>query len=636
MLKSSNEGIVKIGDNLAEIAVKEEDEEVSCNSEAKDKEIETGKQDFEAYAETYSDQEVGKECLSNLDKVENNGDIREASIERDTGICSEQEADCDKTMVEDCEKEISKSKAAEIFNIHRKVMKIDDQEVKVNVTESDDLSTQMVLQGEMARACKQERVECVGEVLVPLSNTGVTRHSDNDDSVTTSSINEGITTEMSSNGVNLASEAVTETQVLGDIPSQIRDTKAFNELEEDHATKNTKMDELEDFGSTEEEGPVTESSGQSTEMASTSETDEEIDDPYLYFEFSSSFGDTSESTDPDNTLVFKGKSEDNVLVNKLPCIPQYMLFPSLSDPQKPARTVTFYPYIKFQLIPARNVESDFRSSPELSPNELPLPVSDASIEGESDGDAIEAISTEDEESAEIKVTYGEGDLVNETQVLRTDEKAVEIKDVVVCEVDSLVKVNNEEDIGDEEVVREREAEVDEKPVKVGKTKNVEVHDIDIIQVRNVKIVDDSVAARVSCEDAVQASGSGNGKTTGMNVNKTDLIVESEGIVEIEELDANSLQIRDSPEMREAESDNADRSVRANDAGDLEGVVGEDWELELLNQHKRISSCKTNDVRLLENEEIDLETARERQGPSLDSSKLDKPKVSYNSLYTYLK
>ena len=89
------------------------------------------------------------------------------------------------------------------------------------------------------------------------------------------------------------------------------------------------MDELEDFGSTEEEGPVTESSGQSTEMASTSETDEEIDDPYLYFEFSSSFGDTSESTDPDNTLVFKGKSEDNVLVNKLPCIPQYMLFPSL-------------------------------------------------------------------------------------------------------------------------------------------------------------------------------------------------------------------------------------------------------------------------------------------------------------------
>ncbi len=50
------------------------------------------------------------------------------------------------------------------------------------------------------------------------------------------------------------------------------------------------MDELEDFGSTEEEGPVTESSGQSTEMASTSETDEEIDDPYLYFEFSSSFG----------------------------------------------------------------------------------------------------------------------------------------------------------------------------------------------------------------------------------------------------------------------------------------------------------------------------------------------------------
>ena len=220
--------------------------------------------------------------------------------------------------------------------------------------------------------------------------------------------------------------------------------------------------------------------------------------------------------------------------------------------------------------------------------------------------------------------------------MRTDEKAVEIKDVVVCEVDSLVKVNNEEDIGDEEVVREREAEVDEKPVKVGKTKNVEVHDIDIIQVRNVKIVDDSVAARVSCEDAVQASGSGNGKTTGMNVNKTDLIVESEGIVEIEELDANSLQIRDSPEMREAESDNADRSVRANDAGDLEGVVGEDWELELLNQHKRISSCKTNDVRLLENEEIDLETARERQGPSLDSSKLDKPKVSYNSLYTYLK
>ncbi len=228
MLKSSNEGIVKIGDNLAEIAVKEEDEEVSCNSEAKDKEIETGKQDFEAYAETYSDQEVGKECLSNLDKVENNGDIREASIERHTGICSEQEADCDKTMVEDCEKEISKSKAAEIFNIHRKVMKIDDQEVKVNVTESDDLSTQMVLQGEMARACKQERVECVGEVLVPLCNTGViTGHSDNDDSVTTSSINEGITTEMSSNGVNLASEAVTETQVLGDIPSQIRDTKAF-------------------------------------------------------------------------------------------------------------------------------------------------------------------------------------------------------------------------------------------------------------------------------------------------------------------------------------------------------------------------------------------------------------------------
>ncbi len=258
---------------------------------------------------------------------------------------------------------------------------------------------------------------------------------------------------------------------------------------------------------------MTESSGQSTEMASTSETDEEIDDPYLYFEFSSSFGDISESTDPDNTLVFKGKSEDNVLVNKLPCIPQYMLFPSLSDPQKPARTVTFYPYIKFQLIPARNVEPDFRSSPELSPNELPLPVSNASIEGESDGDAIEAISTEYEESAEIKVTYGEGALVNETQVLRTDEKAVEIKDVVVCEVDSLVKVNNEEDIGDEEVVREREAEVDEKPVKVGKTKNVEVHDIDIIQVRNVKIVDDSVAARVCCEDAVQASGSGNGKTT---------------------------------------------------------------------------------------------------------------------------
>ncbi len=191
---------------------------------------------------------MGKECLSNLDKVENNGDIREASIERDTGICSEQEADCDKTMVEDGEKEISKSKAAEIFNIHRKVMKTDDQEVKVNLTESDEVSTQMVLQGEMARACKQERVECVGEVLVPLSNTGVTRHSDNDDSVTTSSINEGITTEMSSNGVNLASEAVTETQVLDDIPSQIRDTKAFNELEEDHATKNTKMDELEDFG----------------------------------------------------------------------------------------------------------------------------------------------------------------------------------------------------------------------------------------------------------------------------------------------------------------------------------------------------------------------------------------------------
>ncbi len=90
-------------------------------------------------------------------------------------------------------------------------------------------------------------------------------------------------------------------------------------------------------------------------------------------------------------------------------------------------------------------------------------------------------------------------------------------------------------------------------VKVGKTKNIEVHDIDIIQVRNVKIVDDSVAARVSCEDAVQASGSGNGKTTGINVNKTDdRILESEGIVEIEELDANSLQIRDSPEMREAE------------------------------------------------------------------------------------
>ncbi len=77
-------------------------------------------------------------------------------------------------------------------------------------------------------------------------------------------------------------------------------------------------------------------------------------------------------------------------------------------------------------------------------------------------------------------------------------------------------------------------------------------------------------------------------------------------------------------------------MRANNAGNLEGVVGEDWELELLNQHKRISSCKTNDVRFLENEEIDLETARERQGPSLDSSKLDKPKVSYNSLYTYLK
>ncbi len=116
-------------------------------------------------------------------------------------------------------------------------MKTDDQEVKVNVTESDEVSTQMVLQGKMARACKQERVECVGEVLVPLSNTGVTGHSDNDDSVTASSINEGIITEMSSNGVNLASEAVTETQVLDDIPSQIRDTKAFNELEEDHAKK---------------------------------------------------------------------------------------------------------------------------------------------------------------------------------------------------------------------------------------------------------------------------------------------------------------------------------------------------------------------------------------------------------------
>ncbi len=45
-------------------------------------------------------------------------------------------------------------------------------------------------------------------------------------------------------------------------------------------------------------------SDQPTEMASSSETDGEhsdsVDDQYLYFEFSSSFGDTSESTDPDN------------------------------------------------------------------------------------------------------------------------------------------------------------------------------------------------------------------------------------------------------------------------------------------------------------------------------------------------
>ncbi len=941
VLKNSNEGIVKIGDNLAEIAVKEEDQEVSCNSKAKDKEVETLKQDIEAHAEAHSDEEVGKECLSNLDKVKINGDIREASIERDTDICSEQEAEkvCDKTMVEDCEKEILKSKAAEILNVHRKVIKIDDQEVKVNVT-------QMVLQRETARVYKQERVECVGEVLVPLSNTGVAGHSDKD-AVTASSINEGMTTEMSSNEVNLASEAVTETHVLGE------DTKTLHELEEDCATKNMRMNELEDFGSTEEEGPVTESSDLSTEMASTSETDEEIDDPYLYFEFSSSFDDTSESADPDNTLVFKGKSEDNVLVNKLPRIPQYMLFPSLSDPQKPARTVTFSPYIKFQLIPARNVESDFSSSPEPSTIELPLQVSDASIEGESDGDleaastedeesaemsvgnihvadndkgnetqelradvsssmewkkdviceidslvaenkevdmcyeevfsgteievnekpeevhelrdveitdeddiiqvndfevaddifvpvqvteremlqlsdtgasglgdeedinvssanrgenkvsevnladervtetqvldgyplqignikvlsdseatknikmnepenlgsieeedsvressgsqtemassdetgeevddqylyfefsssfgdtsestdpdntlvfkgksednvlvnkppriqqyvlfpslsdpqkpartvtfspyinfqliparnvesdfssspesspiesplqvssdasiqgksdgdAIEAASTEDEESAEIKVNYcGESELVNETQVLRTDEKvmqAVEIKDGV-CEIDSVVKENNEVDICDEEVISEREAEVDEKQVKVCKIKNVEVHDMDIIQVRDIKIVDDSAAAQVCCKDAVQASGSGNGKNTGMNFNTTDFIVESEENVELEELDANSLQIRDSSEIREADSDNAEKAVKRNDAGDF------------LNQNKRISSCKTNGIRSLENEEIDLETARERQSSSLDSCKLDKPKVS---------
>ncbi len=128
-------------------------------------------------------------------------------------------------------------------------------------------------------------------------------------------------------------------------------------------------------------------------------------------------------------MVIKAASEDDVLVDELPRIPQYMLFPSLPDPQKPARKVTFSPYIKFQLIPARNVESDFSSSPEPLLKKLLLQVSQARIHGKSDGDVA---STENEESAKMSVS---GKVI-ETQEMSADEKVIVIKDIK-CEIDSL-------------------------------------------------------------------------------------------------------------------------------------------------------------------------------------------------------
>ncbi len=161
---------------------------------------------------------------------------------------------------------------------------------------------------------------------------------------------------------------------------------------------------------------------QQAETTSSSGTDEDcpVSDQWFNIDFSSSFSDSSSSIDSENTLRFKAVSEDNMLSKKSPQISHYVLFPSLSDPCKPSRTVTFSPYIKIKLIPPRDAVPDTTSfSLESSSDEI-VATTDSDISG-SNEDIVTKVGGEGDEwrfKLDVnKVNKVTGDTSDGTQIL---------------------------------------------------------------------------------------------------------------------------------------------------------------------------------------------------------------------------
>ncbi len=164
--------------------------------------------------------------------------------------------------------------------------------------------------------------------------------------------------------------------------TEVESIQAISDSECYIATESAELDEAKEMESLEERNY--DLVNQRATIISSNETDEEqsVRDQQLCFEFSSSLDD-SDTTISENTLYFRAVSEDNILIKKLPQIPHYMLFPSLSDPQKPSQSVTFPPFLKIQLISPRETVSDLSStSLEQSPEETVQNV-DADISGSS-------------------------------------------------------------------------------------------------------------------------------------------------------------------------------------------------------------------------------------------------------------